>query len=260
MRVELVEVAALLAAYVALPRVALAVAALVQEVQGLVRERDPAVGALEAQQPLLGPRGARRLAPRVAARIRPAGTIVIIIVVVVIVPRAGGELPAQVVPEQGLERRDLDQRRQRQIAGRSAVLLGPVAARLLLYRYQRYRRGDRLLAAAEAPVNAAAVHGELMVAAAGSVVAVAVRALRTVGAVAVQRRRARAPLTSSSSSTAATTTGCLFRVRYRDLDVRREEVHRRRGVVRGAIAAAGAVAAVRERRRRWHRLHGGAAV
>lgn len=45
--VELVDVAALLAADVALPRVGVAVAALVQEVQGRVRERYGAEGAHE---------------------------------------------------------------------------------------------------------------------------------------------------------------------------------------------------------------------
>lgn len=46
-RIELVHVVQLLAAYVALPRVALAVTALVQEVQGLVGELDAAEEALQ---------------------------------------------------------------------------------------------------------------------------------------------------------------------------------------------------------------------
>lgn len=47
MRVELVHVVHLFAADVALPRVALAVAALVQEVEGLVRKLDAAEQALQ---------------------------------------------------------------------------------------------------------------------------------------------------------------------------------------------------------------------
>lgn len=53
MRVELVDVAALLAADIALPRVGVGVTALVQEIERLIRKCDAAVSALQAgAQPL----------------------------------------------------------------------------------------------------------------------------------------------------------------------------------------------------------------
>lgn len=50
MRIKLIDVSALLPADIALPGVALAVAALVQEVKCLVREPDPAEDALQVLQ------------------------------------------------------------------------------------------------------------------------------------------------------------------------------------------------------------------
>lgn len=65
MRIELIQIAALFAADVALPGVALAVAAFVQKVQSLVWEGDPTVGTLQPAAALLRPSRRRRFAARV---------------------------------------------------------------------------------------------------------------------------------------------------------------------------------------------------
>jgi hypothetical protein len=103
-RIELVEIAALLPAYIAFPGIALAMAALVQEIKGLVRESYPTVAALKATVARIGSRRRGRLTSRVriaivadtvacaastaAAIIVLAAAIVVVVVVVVVVVAA----------------------------------------------------------------------------------------------------------------------------------------------------------------------------
>lgn len=148
MRVELVKIAALLPANIALPWVTLAVAALVQKVQRLIRKRDAAVGALEAARARIGPGRSGRLASRIGIRDAAA---VVAAAVVVVGGGARGELAAQIVAQQRLQRRHLDQRRQRQVAGRRAAVVHAVAVRLLLDGYQGDRRCYGLVASADVP-------------------------------------------------------------------------------------------------------------
>lgn len=54
MRIEFVHVVHLFATNIALPRIALAVAALMQEVEGLVRKLDPAEQALQVSLAIQG--------------------------------------------------------------------------------------------------------------------------------------------------------------------------------------------------------------
>lgn len=147
MRVELVKIAALLAANIALPWITLAVAALVQKVQRLIRKRNAAVGALEAARARIGPGRSRRLASRIG--IRDAAAVVA--AVVVVGGGARGELAAQIVTQQRLQRRHFDQRRQRQVAGRRAAVVHAVAVRLLLDGYQGDRRRYGFVASADVP-------------------------------------------------------------------------------------------------------------
>lgn len=116
--VELVDVAALLAADVALPGVGVAVAALVQEVERGVGERDGAEGAHE--------RGGRRRGVAVRRRDHAALRRRRARAVGAASAASGADAAAQVLAQQALERRHLDERRQ---AGRHAAL---VAVRLAL--------------------------------------------------------------------------------------------------------------------------------
>lgn len=136
MRVELVQIAALLPANIALPRVTLAVTTFVEEVQRLIRKRDSTVSTLEATCARIRPRRGGRLAPRVRIGIRAA----VIDAAVVIVAGTGGELATQVVSQQRLERRHFDQGRQREIARCRACIVHTVAVRLLLDGNQGDRR------------------------------------------------------------------------------------------------------------------------
>lgn len=97
MRVELVQIAALLPANIALPRVTLAVTTFVKEVQRLIWKRDATVGALEAARPRIRPGRGGRFAPRVRIGINNAAAAV---VAVVIVGGACGELAAQIVTQE----------------------------------------------------------------------------------------------------------------------------------------------------------------
>lgn len=62
MRVELVKITTLLPANIALPRIALAVTALVKKVQRLIWKRDATVGALETARAWVRPGRGGRLA------------------------------------------------------------------------------------------------------------------------------------------------------------------------------------------------------
>lgn len=90
MRVELVQIAALLPANIALPWVTLAVTTFVEEVQRLIWKRDATVGALEAARARIWPRRSGRLAPRVWIRINAA----VVTTVVVVIGGAAGQLAA----------------------------------------------------------------------------------------------------------------------------------------------------------------------
>lgn len=91
MRVELVQIAALLPANIALPWVTLAVTTFMEEVQRLIRKRDATVGALEAARAGIRPGRGRWLAPRVRIGIDAATAVV---TVVVVVGGTAGELAA----------------------------------------------------------------------------------------------------------------------------------------------------------------------
>lgn len=83
MRVELVQIAALLPANIALPRVTLAVTTFVEEVQRLIWKRDATVGALEAARARIWPGRGRWFAPRVWIGINAAAAVVTIVIVVI---------------------------------------------------------------------------------------------------------------------------------------------------------------------------------
>lgn len=241
MRVELIQVTALFPADVTLPRVALAVASLVKEVKCLVWECDAAVCALKPKDPLLRPAGAGRFPAvrSVRVNVRVDGVRVACCPVVVV----RREFPSQVVPEEGLQGGDFDERRKAKAVARTCTsVLGAVAARLLFYRDQGDRRGDSFLACPHVP---AGINRQL-IQTARRCIAITISTLRTIRAVSVERRRARIPVIRR-----------LFRIRYGNLDMRRQEVHRRRCVVRGPIS--GTVAAVGERRR-GHCFPGATAV
>lgn len=102
MRVELVQIAALLPANIALPRVTLAVTTFVEEVQRLIRKRDATVGALEAARARIWPGRGGWLAPRVWIGINAAATTTA--VVIVIIGGTSGELTAQIIAQQRLQR------------------------------------------------------------------------------------------------------------------------------------------------------------
>lgn len=91
MRVKLVQIAALLPANIALPRVTLAVTTFMKEVQRLIRKRDATVSALEAARARIRPGRGRWLAPRVWIGIDATATAVVTTVVVV-TGGTGGEL------------------------------------------------------------------------------------------------------------------------------------------------------------------------
>lgn len=88
MRVELVQITALLPANIALPRVTLAVTTFVEEVQRLIWKRDATVGTLEAARARIWPSRGRWFAPRVWIGINAATATAVTIVVVI--GRAGG--------------------------------------------------------------------------------------------------------------------------------------------------------------------------
>lgn len=103
MRVELVQIAALLPANIALPRVTLAVTTFVKEVQRLIRKRDATVSALEAARTRIRSGRSGWLAPRVRIGISTAAAVVAVIVVV-IVGGTCGEFAAQIVAQERLQR------------------------------------------------------------------------------------------------------------------------------------------------------------
>lgn len=82
MRVELVQIAALLPADIALPRITLAVTTFVEEVQRLIWKRDTTVGALKAARTRIWPGRGGWFAPRVWIGINAATTAVITSVVI----------------------------------------------------------------------------------------------------------------------------------------------------------------------------------
>lgn len=84
MRVELVQIAALLPANIALPRVTLAVTTFMEKVQRLIRKRDATMSALEAARARIRPGRGRWLASRVWIGINAAATAVVTTVIVVI--------------------------------------------------------------------------------------------------------------------------------------------------------------------------------
>lgn len=84
MRVELVQIAALLPANIALPRITLAVTTFMEEVQRLIWKRDATVGALEAARARIWPGRGRWFAPRVWIGINATAATVVTIVIVVI--------------------------------------------------------------------------------------------------------------------------------------------------------------------------------
>jgi len=84
MRVELVQITALLPANIALPRVTLAVTTFVEKVQRLIRKRNATVGALKAACARIRSGRSRWLTPRVWIGINAATTAVVTTVVVVI--------------------------------------------------------------------------------------------------------------------------------------------------------------------------------
>lgn len=84
MRVELVQIAALLPANIALPRVTLAVTTFMEEVQRLIWKRDATVGALKAARARIWPGRGRWFAPRVWIGINATAATVVTIVIVVI--------------------------------------------------------------------------------------------------------------------------------------------------------------------------------
>lgn len=93
MRVELVQITALLPANIALPRVTFAVTTFVEEVQRLIRKRDATVGTLKATRARIRPGRGGWLAPRVWIGIDAAATAVVTTVIIVI-GGAGGQLAA----------------------------------------------------------------------------------------------------------------------------------------------------------------------
>lgn len=103
MRVELVQIAALLPANIALPRVTLAVTTFVEEVQRLIRKRDATVGALEAARARIRSGRGGWFASRMWIGIDATATAVVTTVIVVI-SRTGGELAAQIVAQQRFQR------------------------------------------------------------------------------------------------------------------------------------------------------------
>lgn len=101
MRVELVQITALLPANIALPRVTLAVTTFVEEVQRLIRKRDATVGALEAACARIRPGRGGWLASRVWIGINATATAVVT-TVIVIIGGTSGELTAQIIAQQRL--------------------------------------------------------------------------------------------------------------------------------------------------------------
>lgn len=146
MRVELVQIAALLPANIALPRVTLAVTTFVKEVQRLIRKRDSTVSTLEPTCARIRPRRSGRLASRVWIRIRAT-----VVATAVVICGTGRKFAAQVVPQQRLQRRHLDQRRQRKIAGRRTRIVHTVAIRFLLDGDQGDRRCDGFVSPTHIP-------------------------------------------------------------------------------------------------------------
>jgi len=84
MRIELVQIAALLPANIALPRVTFAVTTFVEEVQRLIRKRNATMSALKTARARIRPGRGRRLASRVRIRIHTATAAAVVAVIVVI--------------------------------------------------------------------------------------------------------------------------------------------------------------------------------
>lgn len=93
MRIELVQITALLPANIALPWVTLAVTTFVEEVQRLIRKRNATVSALEAARARIRPGRGGRLASRVRIRIcTAAAATAAIAAAVVVIGGTGGQL------------------------------------------------------------------------------------------------------------------------------------------------------------------------
>lgn len=100
MRVELVQIAALLSANIALPRVTLAVTTFVEEVQRLIRKRNATVSALEAARTRIRPGRSGWLAPRVWIRINATTATAVVTTVIVVIGGTGGKLTAKIIAQQ----------------------------------------------------------------------------------------------------------------------------------------------------------------
>lgn len=100
MRVELVQIAALLPANIALPRITLAVTTFMEEVQRLIRKRDATVGALETACARIRPGRGGWFASRMWIGINATATTAVVITVIVVIGRTSGELAAQVIAQQ----------------------------------------------------------------------------------------------------------------------------------------------------------------
>lgn len=83
MRIELIEVAALLAAYIALPRIAVTVTTLVQKIKSLVGKRYSTVRALQTARTRIRPRRRRWFASRVRVTARAVTVIIVAAVIIV---------------------------------------------------------------------------------------------------------------------------------------------------------------------------------
>lgn len=96
MRIELVQIAALLPANIALPRITLAVTTFVKEVQRLIRKRDATVGTLESARTWIRPGRGGRFTPRMGIGAAAAA----IVTIIVVIGRGGGELATQIIAQQ----------------------------------------------------------------------------------------------------------------------------------------------------------------
>lgn len=109
MRIELVQIAALLPANIALPRVTLAVTTFMEEVQRLIRKRNATVSTLEAARAGIRSGRGRWFASRVWIGINAAAATTVVTAVIVVIGGTGGELAAQIVAQQRFQRGHFDQ-------------------------------------------------------------------------------------------------------------------------------------------------------
>lgn len=85
MRVELIQIAALLPANIALPRVTFAVTTFMKKVQRLIWKCDATMGALKATRTRIGPSRGRWFTPRVWIGINTAATTTAVVTTVIVV-------------------------------------------------------------------------------------------------------------------------------------------------------------------------------